>query len=153
MTSVEILESEFDVELQRFALIPDSGGPGANRGGHGMRREYKVLKESKYSGGTARQNDPPHGVEGGLPGRPGVITINPDTENAVEYRGLVSNLLLNAGDVIRIDTGSSGGAGDPKERDAALAASDLRNGYVTPEQSASVYGLDASAIEQALSLE
>ena len=153
LTSVEILESEFDVELQRFALIPDSGGPGANRGGHGMRREYKVLKESKYSGGTARQNDPPHGVEGGLPGRPGVITINPDTENAVEYRGLVSNLLLNEGDVIRIDTGSSGGAGDPRERDPALAASDLRNGYVTPEQSASVYGLDASTIEQALSLE
>ena len=153
LTSVEILESEFDVELQRFALIPDSGGPGANRGGHGIRREYRVLKESKYSGGTARQNDPPHGVEGGLPGRPGVITINPDTEGAVEYRGLVSNLLLNAGDVIRIDTGSSGGAGDPKQRDAALAASDLRNGYVTPEQAASVYGLDVSTIEQALALE
>ena len=112
-----------------------------------------MLNESKYSGGTARQNNPPHGVEGGLPGRPGVITINPDTEHAVEYRGLVSNLLLNEGDVIRIDTGSSGGAGDPRKRDPALAASDLRNGYVTPEQAASVYGLDTSAIEQALSLE
>ena len=152
-TSVEILESEFDVELQRFAVIPDSGGPGANRGGHGIRREYKVLRESRYSGGTSRQNDPPHGVEGGLPGRPGVITVNPETENAAEYRGLVSNLLLNAGDVIRIDTGSAGGAGDPRQRDPALAASDLRNGYVTPEQAAGVYGLDATAIEQALSLE
>ena len=35
-----------------------------------------------------------------------------------------------------------------RQRDPALAASDLRNGYVTPEQAASVYGLDAAAIEQ-----
>ncbi len=152
-TSIEILESEFDVELQRFAIIPDSGGPGANRGGGGIRREYKVLRESKYSGGTARQNDPPHGVEGGLPGRPGVITVNPDTDAAVEYRGLVSNLLLSEGDVIRIDTGSSGGAGDPAKRPLALVASDLRNGYVTPESARAAYGRSDAEIEQALALD
>jgi len=149
-TSVEILESEFDVELRRFALIPDSGGAGANRGGCGLRREYKVLKESKYSGGTARQNDPPHGVDGGLPGRPGVITINPDSDAPVEHRGLVSNLTLAEGDVIRIDTGSSGGAGDPKRRDSARVASDLRNGYVSPESACAVYGLSEEEAQAAL---
>ena len=35
-------------------------------------------------------------------------------------------------------------ADDPKQRDPALAPSDLRNRYVTPEESAIVYGLDAS---------
>ena len=149
-TSVEILESEFDVELRRFALIPDSGGAGANRGGCGLRREYKVLKESKYSGGTARQNDPPHGVDGGMPGRPGVITINPDSDAPVEHRGLVSNLTLAEGDVIRIDTGSSGGAGDPKRRDSARVASDLRNGYVSPESACAVYGLSEEEAQAAL---
>ena len=149
-TSVEILESEFDVELRRFALIPDSGGAGANRGGCGLRREYKVLKESKYSGGTARQNDPPHGVDGGLPGRPGVITINPDSDAPVEHRGLVSNLTLAEGDVIRIDTGSSGGAGDPKRRDPARVASDIRNGYVSPESACAVYGLSEEEAQAAL---
>ena len=149
-TSVEILESEFDVELRRFALIPDSGGAGANRGGCGLRREYKVLKESKYSGGTARQNDPPHGVDGGLPGRPGVITINPDSDAPVEHRGLVSNLTLAEGDVIRIDTGSSGGAGDPKRRDSARVTSDIRNGYVSPESACAVYGLSEEEAQAAL---
>ena len=149
-TSVEILESEFDVELRRFALIPDSGGAGANRGGCGLRREYKVLKESKYSGGTARQNDPPHGVDGGMPGRPGVITINPDSDAPVEHRGLVSNLTLAEGDVIRIDTGSSGGAGDPQRRDSARVASDLRNGYVSPESACAVYGLSEEEAQAAL---
>ena len=152
-TSVEILESEFDVELRRFALIPDSGGPGANRGGCGLRREYKVLKESKYSGGTARQNDPPHGVDGGLPGRPGVITVNPDSDAPVKHRGLVSNLTLAEGDVIRIDTGSSGGAGDPKRRDPARVASDLRNGYVSLESACAVYGLSEEEARAALQAE
>ena len=151
-TSAEILETEFDVELRRFALIPDSGGAGANRGGGGIRREYRVLTESRYSGGTARQNDPPHGVEGGLPGRPGVITVNPGAADAVEHRGLVSNLQLRPGDVIRIDTGSSGGAGDPRKRDPSLVAADLRNGYVSREQAARVYGLGAEEIERALAL-
>ncbi len=152
-TSVEILESEFDVELQRFALIPDSGGAGANRGGAGLRREYKVLRESKYSGGTARQNDPPHGVDGGLPGRPGVVTVIRGNGEAVERRGLVSNLVLSEGDVIRIDTGGSGGAGDPRRRDPRLVESDLRNGYVSPERASSVYGLAPESIARASALE
>ena len=152
-TSIEILESEFDVELQHFGLIPDSGGPGEYRGGPGLRREYKVLRQSRYSGGTARQNDPPHGVDGGHPGRPGVITVNPGEASAVTYRGLVSNVTLEAGDVIRIDTGSSGGVGDPAARNSARVADDLRNGYVTAEQASRVYGTPQADVEHALSLD
>ncbi len=150
-TSIEILESEFDVELLQFSLIPDSGGAGAHRGGSGLRREYKALRESKYSGGTARQHDPPHGVDGGLPGRAGIITVIRADGAVTEHRGLVSNLLLNQGDVIRIETGSAGGAGDPRNRDHSKVASDLRNGYISPERAAGVYGLSRDAIESALS--
>ena len=49
--------------------------------------------------------------------------------------------------------GNSRGAGGPKQRDLALATSTLRDGCVTPEQSAIVYGLDTSAIGRTLSLE
>ena len=44
----------------------------------------------------------------------GAVTINANAGNAVECWDLVSNVFLNDGDVIRIDTGNSGGAGDPK---------------------------------------
>ena len=96
-------------------------------------RHGRQLCESKHS--TPLQSGPIPGYVKGM-------------NQILEERGQT----LNEGDVIRIDTGSSGGAGDPKQRDPALAASDLRNGYVTPEQAASVYGLDASTIEQALAL-
>ena len=66
---------------------------------------------------------------------PGVITINVETGNAVGCWNLVSNVFFNDGDVIRIDTGNSGGAGNPEQRDAALAPSARRNGYVALERS------------------
>ena len=152
-TSVEILESEFDVELQRFALIPDSGGAGSHRGGLGLTREYRVLKQSKYSGGTARQNDPAHGVNGGHPGTRGVITVNPGQRDEKQYRGLISNLELEQNDIIRIDTGSSGGAGVPALRLPQLIASDLRNGYITPSTASEVYNFSQTSIDEALKLE
>ena len=62
LTSVEILESEFDVELQGFSLITDSGGPGEYRGGLGMRREYVVKQPSRYAGGSPRNIAPAHGL-------------------------------------------------------------------------------------------
>mgnify|MGYP001165443632 FL=1 len=152
-TSVEILESEFDVELERFALIPDSGGAGSYRGGLGLTRQYRVLKQSKYSGGTARQNDPAHGVNGGYPGAKGVITVNPGQSNEKQYRGLISNLELEQNDIIRIDTGSSGGAGAPASRDPSLIASDLRNGYITPSTALQIYNFSQKDIDEALKVE
>ena len=51
-------------------------------------------------------------------------------------------LEVNAGDVIRIRTGSGGGYGDPRRRLRQLVLDDIRNGYVTAELARSVYGLD-----------
>ena len=50
-------------------------------------------------------------------------------------------LEVNEGDVIRIHTGSGGGYGDPRTATRELVLDDLRNGFVSPEQAAAVYGL------------
>jgi N-methylhydantoinase B len=42
--------------------------------------------------------------------------------------------------VIRIRTGSGGGWGDPRRRPPERVEDDLRNGYVSPERAAEVYG-------------
>ena len=44
--------------------------------------------------------------------------------------------------MIRIHTANGGGFGDPRERDAAAVAEDVRNGFVTPERAREVYGHD-----------
>ncbi len=152
LTSVEILESEFDVELQGFSLITDSGGPGEYRGGLGMRREYVVKQPSRYAGGSPRNIAPAHGIEGGLDGIAGAVTVNPGSPYERRYVGLISNVMLEKGDVVRVETGSAGGAGNPKERDRGRVVSDLRNGYITTDAAVQVYGLDEEAVSEALAL-
>ena len=76
-TSVEIIESEFDAEVERFEIIPDSGGAGKHRGGPGLRRVYRVRAESRFAGGNPRNLRPPHGLAGGEDGAPGGVTVTP----------------------------------------------------------------------------
>ena len=44
------------------------------------------------------------------------------------------------GDVIRIYTGNGGGLGDPAERDPNAVLSDIKNGLITEDRAAEVYG-------------
>ena len=60
-TGVEIIESEFDVDMQQFNLVADSGGAGKYRGGLALRREYRVRSAAQYAGGTPRTLIPAHG--------------------------------------------------------------------------------------------
>ena len=150
ITSAEILESEFDVEMQRFELVQDTGGPGEYRGGLAMRREYLVKQASRYAGGSPRNLAPAHGVIGGMDGVGGSVTVNPGAKDEQRYVGIISNVMLEEGDIVRVETGSAGGAGDPEQRDRERVASDLRNGYISTDAAIQIYGLDEEAISEAL---
>ncbi|MFD1810276.1 hypothetical protein ACFSHQ_25865 [Gemmobacter lanyuensis] len=65
------------------------------------------------------------------------------TDGAVERYAFATNVVVNTGDVIRIMTANGGGFGDPADRPEAEIARDLRNGYLTPERAAEVYGYKA----------
>ena len=105
-TSVEILESEFPVELGQFRLIPDSGGAGKFRGGPSIRRDYILKAESQFAGGADRVLRPPHGMDGGMDGRSGSVTLNPGAADEHRYVGLVSNVQIKPGDMLRVETAS-----------------------------------------------
>ena len=173
-TSVEIIESEFDAEVERFEIIPDSGGAGAHRGGPGLRRVYRVRAESRFAGGNPRNLRPPHGLAGGEDGAPGGVTVthppagddahgnataahrraHDDAQgsgaDAETHLGLVSNVSLPAGCLLEARTSGAGGVGDPKKRDRAKVIRDLRNGVVTERAAVEIYGLDPQAAASAL---
>ncbi len=151
-TGVEIIESEFDVDMQQFNLVPNTGGAGEFRGGLTLRREYRVRTAAQYAGGTPRMLAPAHGVLGGGSGRPGRIVMNPGADNEREHHGLVSNIVMQPGDVVRMETASAGGVGDPRARDRARVASDLRNGYISREAACEVYGLTPEEADAAVAL-
>jgi N-methylhydantoinase B len=65
---------------------------------------------------------------GGQPGRPGSVTLNPDTPAAVELPSKIPYRRARAGDVLRLVGPCGGGYGDPALRDPEAIARDARDG-------------------------
>ena len=139
---VEIIESEFSTRLHRFELIPDSGGAGKFRGGLGFVREYEFLdQEARFSLRSTKHSVAPKGIEGGLPGKTGWCGLNPKTEKEKILPSRYSDLTLNPGDVVCLETPGGGGMGNPLERDPMMVLRDVRNGYVSREKAEQLYGV------------
>jgi N-methylhydantoinase B len=143
---IEIIESEFSTRLRRFELIPDSGGPGKFRGGLGFVREYELLDhDARFSLRSTKHTVAPKGIDGGLDGKTGRCALNPGSPQERVIPSRYSDHTLHPGEVVRLETPGGGGLGSPLERDPARVRSDVRNGYVTPEQAKAIYLV---AIEQ-----
>ena len=139
-TPVEVIESEFPVEMTRFEVLPDSGGDGAFRGGPGYVREYRVRAPARLSGGAARREAA--GVDGGGGGRNAYVVVHPGEEREGRYPGIVSNVGLEPGDVFRVETGGGGGVLPPAGRDPARVRADLDDGVITPAKARETYGAE-----------
>jgi N-methylhydantoinase B len=141
LTPVEIIEAEFPVELLRFELIPDSGGPGRYRGGLAYVREYRLLGDARFATRGGQQLSPAMGKGGGRPGRPATIVVNPGTAREHVVSATDGNVRLERGDVLRIEQAGGGGYGDPYTRPPELVLQDVREGYVSPEAAQREYGV------------
>jgi len=149
---IEIWEHRYPVLYKRYALIPDSGGPGKHRGGLGTVRHIQCLWNHFISGLADRQRIPPWGLDGGREGRPNRWGVVQDGEEHTlkDAYGLVSNskfynLLVKKGDVIVLETGGGGGFGDPRERDPEAVRRDLREGYISARSASVDYGMDVGS--------
>jgi N-methylhydantoinase B len=130
-TPVEVIETEYPVEVVRQALRPGSGGRGTHRGGLGQVRAYRVLTETTLTSMLERRVVPPWGAFGGAAGAPYRITLERDgTTRDVKGKETVA---LRANDVVVIETCGGGGYGDPAGRPPGLAARDRQEGYVAAE--------------------
>jgi N-methylhydantoinase B len=138
---VEIIESEFPTRVRRFELVPDSGGPGAFRGGLGVVREYENLGEARFSIRSNKHVIPPKGVAGGSPGRCGRLTMQPGKKAETILPSRYSDYPLTDGDVFRLETPGGGGYGDPRTRDPERVLRDVVEGYVTLTAARTVYGV------------
>jgi N-methylhydantoinase B len=137
---IEIHESEFPLRITRFAVTPDSGGPGKFRGGMGSTREYQALEEAtvpvRSLKGSFRSKLPPWGIFGGRSARVGDVLVN-----GVPVPDGTREVLLKAGDIVRVETNAGGGFGDPFERDPELVLGDVLDRYVTIESASKDYGV------------
>lgn len=141
ITPVEIIESEFPVEMTRFELIPDSGGAGRYRGGLAYVREYRILRESTFATRGGKQLTPPSGREGGLPGRLSRLIVNPGSPGERQVSAKEGTVPLTQGDVLRLEQAGGAGYGDPRTRPAEKVLEDVRARYVTSEAARRDYGV------------
>ncbi|HAK56291.1 MAG TPA: methylhydantoinase [Acidobacteria bacterium] len=147
---VEALELEYPMLVERYELAPDSGGPGRHRGGMGIVREYRMLAgDAQVRTKGDRDRTAPWGLAGGLSGGVSRVVRNADTADPTELRAKEYDLLLDAGETLRIVTPGAGGYGPPEERDHEAVLRDVREGKVSPAVAMDVYGLTAEEATEA----
>ena len=141
---MELQEAIYPLRIEALSLRPDSGGPGAYRGGLGTRNTYRMLVPCKLIVKFDRIDCPPWGVAGGKPGLPGFVTV----EKANGQRKVLrktKGYALEAGDMVYVEAGGGGGWGDPAKRALNQVQRDVAQGYVTPAAALRDYGITISA--------
>jgi N-methylhydantoinase B len=105
-TPIEVLESNFPLRVQRYALRKDSGGLGATRGGDGLVREIRFLAPTTLTVLSERRRHPPWGLAGGADGACG--------RNLIDGREMPGkfSLELATDQVLTVETPGGGGYGD-----------------------------------------
>ncbi|MBW1997056.1 MAG: hydantoinase B/oxoprolinase family protein [Deltaproteobacteria bacterium] len=139
-TPVEAAELENPVMIERYEMIPDSGGPGKFRGGLALRRDIRFLTDVIWARYSDRQKFKPQGLFGGMEGTTGSLILNPGTkeERRCRSKGVEE---LKEGSVLSIRLPGSGGYGPPHERDPALVQRDVMEGKVSIESARHNYGV------------
>lgn len=137
---VEVMESNLPVRVDRFELRPDSGGPGRQRGGLGVRADFRLLAP-RADGSIAlnRAAVEPAGLFGGESPQLSRMLIEPGAED--ERRLDRGAFQLRAGMVVSHQIGGGAGYGDPTQRDPAAVAIDVREGYVGEAAARERYGV------------
>jgi N-methylhydantoinase B len=131
---IEVMEIEFPIRVERYAIVPDSGGAGRYRGGCGVFRDLRVLgADTVLSVRSARQKFPAPGKNGGSCGSAGTYVLNPGTAGEKKLHSTFSEMPLQEGDLLRIVTPGGGGLGNPAERSTAEIETDVREGKVTSD--------------------
>ena len=133
--TAEQLENEMPLLVERSVLRPDSGGPGASRGGLGMSREVRLLDgEAIYSVLSDRAVIPPFGVLGGASAAPVRVAVESDgSQVELATPGKATGRTIRQGDIVVMQSAGGGGYGDPLTREPERVAEDVRAGYVSAE--------------------
>ena len=139
---VEIMEQNFPILYRRYALHEGSGGAGKHRGGIGLDYEIELLRgDARASFVMDHGRTGPQGALGGQDGAVNRVEITRNGETFTpEHLSKAQDITLQPGDSVRVRTPGGGGYGDPKQRDPALVAEDVRLGRYTAAQSRALFG-------------
>jgi N-methylhydantoinase B len=143
----EQAEFKFPIVVERYALVPDSGGAGRHRGGLGVERVVRARSHMVVNNQSERAHCRPWGLDGGGDATGNAVEIRIDGKWKTDFpNAKVLVAQLKAGDAFTIRSGGGGGYGDPFERPVAQVQEDVRQGYVSVTAARTLYGVVVDAV-------
>ncbi|ANL51044.1 hydantoinase B/oxoprolinase protein (plasmid) [Rhizobium phaseoli] len=138
-SSVEIVEQQQPIIVEKLELRPDSGGAGKWEGAQGCECVFRAREDAvTFSVNSGGAQFPPAGVAGGKSGSP-TRTWKEDRAGSRTELGVFFDVTLQPGERL-ISYGSGGGGfGDPAERDPAKIERALRDGLLTRDGAKAKY--------------
>lgn len=139
----EMFEQQTPHRLIRHEYLADSAGPGEWRGGLGVETIFEIGSDDTqlvtFGDGDF---EPAFGLFGGGPGTLNSIRLAyPDGRTVVpRNKDLITG--VPRGTIYHQQAGGGGGYGDPRRRDRAKLAAEVRDGVISPEQARAVYGFE-----------
>ncbi|MGD9765177.1 MAG: hydantoinase B/oxoprolinase family protein [Candidatus Binatia bacterium] len=131
---IEELEWRFPMRTERYELRDEPAAAGEWRGGIGIVRVNRFLEDTIVTcEGERQESDPPWGIFGGHDGVNARVTKNIGEAGEEPWPAKFTGYRLQAGDSICIEVPNSGGYGNPLDRDPALVAADVLDGFTTVE--------------------
>jgi N-methylhydantoinase B len=139
---VEMMETKYPLVVERYELVPDSGGAGRYRGGLGCERVVRPLTELRLTTHIDRSQCAPWGLFGGGDALANRLAIRRDGVVKDDYvNAKVFTLPLRIGDAVLLRGGGGGGFGDPLERPVEAVRQDVYQGYVSLAAARALYGV------------
>ena len=140
---VEILEAAYPVMFARWALRPDSAGPGRHRGGLGAIYEIELLEEQAdvFLFGERGKYAPAGVVGGGQAAKNRFVFKRDGDDRSPPMVSKMVGLSLKRGERVRLETPGGGGYGPALERPIQTVLRDVNLGYVGIEAARRDYGV------------
>lgn len=132
----EAMEHVGPITIWRKELRPQSGGAGQYRGGLGQIMEIAPNEgyHFRFNAMFDRLDHPAAGRDGGLPGAAGDVRLYDGTQ----LRGKGTQEVPE-GNRLVLEMPGGGGHGNPADRDPALIAQDVANGFITADDAQNLY--------------
>jgi N-methylhydantoinase B len=138
----EQIEAKFPLVIERYALVPDSGGAGRHRGGLGVERVVRPRTDITLNTQIERAHCRPWGLDGGRDGKGNSVALRFGTHWKTDFpNAKVLVAQIKAGDAFRLRSGGGGGYGSPLDRPVEAVRNDVRQGYVSVHEAAVFYGV------------
>ena len=137
---IELFETRYGLQVEQYAFHNEPGGEGRYRGGKGVVLDYRVTSPEVFlTYAASRTEARPWPVQKGRKGSTNYAKILRKSGEEERY-SMCTMVRAEKGDCIRLISATGGGFGNPGDREAEAIARDIKNGYLTRDQAASVFG-------------